>query len=178
MSRISWLIVMLSVAAGAQLTLFLVQWRTKPATLRIGNPIPDLQVTKVDSGSRLALGQLFAGTQDCTWLVVFSVDCGVCKMARPNWAQRFRTWTSSINSNITPIWLSFDDSTSTDQFFRGYDFDTVTLVRASANSASAIGVSATPTGLLLDGDGQLRSMTLGDGFPGSDVVQATCGVER
>jgi len=119
--------------------------------IRIGDTLPDLLVTPVDSGrsgeSRsMPLSAVLARSSaaSCTFLVVYSTTCGACRRAAAAWAKAPHT----VRTEFAPavLWLSLPDSPDKiEAFHEEFGLPAPAYVLTSADQAGAMGVIGTPT---------------------------------
>ena len=148
-----------------------------PSGPEVGQPLPSAQVTVVNGSSNATLRDALTSDGSCSLLVIVSTTCPFCMRMRHTWPRDATIWSDSVGTPVTKVWLAAEDDTTLTEFYSGYDFDDVSLVRITDDPVGTfgrLGIIGTPTTYLLDAAGHLRMGVMGDQFPPVQAGRDAC----
>ena len=148
-----------------------------PSGPTVGEPLPATRVTFLNSDSSLYLHEAMTSEDSCSLLVMISTTCPFCLRMRDSWRRDVTQWSDSLGVPVTMLWLAGEDDATLTEFYSGYDFEGVTLLRVADDPARALGrlgLIGTPTTYLLDPHGRLRMGVMGDLLPPIETGREIC----
>lgn len=176
------LLIIATIAGCSVLGFGLVTWWTNlvpslPAGPAVGELLPETRVTLVNSDSIFYLNDAIVTEDSCALLVVISTTCPFCLRMRDSWMRNVEHWSDSVGVTVTKLWLAGEDDATLLDFYSGFDFEGVQLLRVAEDPARALGrlgLIGTPTTYLVDGQGHLRMGIMGDFLPPIERGREVC----
>lgn len=96
---------------------------------------------------------------------------------RESWKRDVSHWSDSVGVAATTLWLGGEDDATLSEFYAGYDFEDVMLLRVAddpARTLGRLGLIGTPTTYLMDSQGRLRMGVMGDLLPPVEAGREVC----
>lgn len=152
-----------------------------PSGPRLGAPLPSVNIAEFGQSQQVRTLGAFLTEQKaaCSVVVFVTTSCPVCLRMRFAWTARAQAWADSLDYEPVLAWLTAEDSSRVEEFYRGFRMAPVRqllVVGEQELAAERLGIFGTPTLYLLDRNGNLRFGIVGDNFPPADSARAACDV--
>lgn len=150
---------------------------TPSVEVRLREPLPTVSVVQEREDTSKNLQEMVrAAGGVCVYLTVISPSCPVCGKMRENWKEKRKQWETQTGATAELIWLTTSSLAEGSAFVGESDARSIPLLAFSdpVDGALTLGLTGTPTSFLVDDNGRLIKVVLGDVFPNDTATTSKC----